>query len=187
MTGASLNRNVSASQHALTTGQETFDRTLVNNVAGSGATQSLRLTYFTARKTETITQVRVITGTTAAAATPTLVRFGIYSVAANGDIALIASTPNDTTLLAAVTTAYTKALSVSVGLVAGTRYAFGILVVSAVAMPSYPCLFTNLLNTEFGQAPRVCALVGSQTDLPASVVNASITAAALAIYSVVLP
>jgi hypothetical protein len=174
-------------QHRLATGQETFDRSLVNNASNGGASQSLRLTYFTAHKTQTITQVRVLTGGTPAAATPTLVRFGIYSVAANGDIALIASTANDTTLLASGGTAYTKALQASVGLVAGTRYAFGILVVTGAATPTFPCWTTGLAGTELDRTPRIASVVAAQADLPASVVNASLAASTLVIYSVMLP
>jgi hypothetical protein len=187
MTAVSLNRNPYYDANALTTGQETYSRLLVNNASNGPTSQSLRLTYFTARKTETATQVRVVTGGTAAAATPTLVRFGIYSVAVNGDVALIASTANDTTLLAAAATAYTKALQASVPLAAGTRYAFAILVVSAAAKPTLPCLVTGLAGTESALSPRLAASVAGQADLPASVVNASLAASTLAIYSVVLP
>jgi hypothetical protein len=190
--GRAVSRGVARSfdttdTNALTAGQETFSRLLINNVAGGGVSGVLRLTYFTARKTETITQVRVVSGSTAAGATPTVVRFGLYSVAANGDIALIASTANDTALLATINTAYTKALSASVDLVAGTRYAFGILVVSAATMPTFLCLATTIGGSELNVAPRISALIAGQADLPASVANASLSAAALAFYAVVLP
>ncbi len=173
--------------NALTVGQETFSRLLITTASSAPASQSLRLTFFTARKSEVASQVRQWSGTTAAGATPTLARIGLYSVAANGDIALIASTPNDTTLYAAASTAYTKAFSVPVAVNAGVRYAVGLLVVSAAAMPSYYSTSTVLSGVEMSAAPRVSAAVAAQADLPASVVAASLAASASPFYSVILP
>lgn len=188
MTSVSLNRMVNYTPDRLTTGQETIDRLQVTAVNGSAASQSLRLTFFTARKTETITQVRQWTGSQQAVATPTLIRFGIYSEAANGDISLIGSTANDTTLLAAANTSYTKALSVATPVVAGLRYAFGILVVSGSTMPSYyTTTVTAVSSTELAAAPRRTAAVAAQADLPASVVAGSLAVSGLVIYSVILP
>jgi len=171
----------------LTVGQETVPRFSVAAATGSMVSQSLRLTFFTARTSETVTQVRQWTGTTAAGATPSLCRLGLYSVAANGDIALVASTPNDTTLFAAANTAYTKSFSASYALATGLRYALGILVVSAAAMPSFYSAAAALSATELATAPRLAAAVAAQADLPASVVAASLGLSALAFYSVVLP
>src|SRR5215207_478991 len=55
--------------YALTTGHESMPRTSTTANA-QPATGSLRFTYFTARRAETVTQVRVWTSTVAAAATP---------------------------------------------------------------------------------------------------------------------
>lgn len=188
MTGVSLNRNPLYDPNALAVGHETLPRLNAASSAGTTATQSLRLSYFTAIRTEPEASVRVLCGGTAAAATPTLVRIGLYSVAANGDIALIASTPNDTTLFATINTAYTKAYSVAAQLTAGVRYARGILIVTGAATPTF---FASLASTVFGNelavAPRLSASVPGQADLPASVVAASLGAAAFSFYSVGLP
>lgn len=169
-------------------GDETIPRLVIGNTALSLTSQTMRLSYFTARKTETATKVRLPCGTTAAGATPTLIRVGIYSVANDGTLALIASTPNDTTLLAAANTVYTKSLSASFVKKAGVRYAVGVLVVSAATMPT---LIGNTgggnITSEFAAAPQLAGSVASQTDLPASVAPGSVSAATAIPYVVVTP
>jgi hypothetical protein len=149
--------------------------------------QLLRLSFFTAKSSYTATQVRLLSGTTAAGATPSLVRAGIYSVAVNGNITLIASTASDTALFAAATTVYTKSLSASVDIVKGTRYALGELVVTAATAPTVPGASVGLNGSECAVAPRLCATLASQSDLPSSVVNASLGQTTSRIYGVVLP
>ena len=157
----------------LTLGESTMSRRYVTSTAVASTTQTLRLSYFTARKTETINSVRVISGATAAGATPTLCRVGIYSIDGSGNIALVASTANDTALYAAASTAYTKALSGSFSKVRGTRYAIGLLVVTATTAPTYTGQVA-VISSEQGLAPRLGGLVLSQSDLPASVAVGSI-------------
>ncbi len=169
----------------LDSGEEPYNRLLVNS-SSTLATQNLRLTYFTARKTETITQLRTATTTTAAGATPTIVRMGVYSVDASGNLTLVASTANDTSLLAAASTVYTKTLSVFWNKVAGNRYAIGILVVTAATAPTI--LGNALMNgAEMGRSPRICGVVSGQADLPASVVAASVADNANAPYISMVP
>src|SRR5258706_9878896 len=80
--------------------------------ATAAASGEMVLAGFVAKKTQQITQVRVWTTGTAAAATPTICRMGIYSRSvATGDITLLASHANDTTLFAATNTVYTKTLT----------------------------------------------------------------------------
>lgn len=170
----------------LTSGEATMRRRDISSNAVATSTGSLRLTYFTARKTETITSLRLVSGSTAAAATPTLVRAGVYSVATNGDLTLVASIANDTTIFAAVLTGYTRALTASLAKVAGQRYAVGLLVVTGVAAPT---VLGNLYmaSSEAGQAPRLCAAFHGQTDLPASITNAQALDATTIQYSVLVP
>lgn len=157
------------------TGAETMSRmsATTTNTTASG---QLRLGYFTASTATTVANALIATGTTAAAATPTVVRIGLYSVATNGDLTLVASTPNDTTLLAAVNTLYTKALSASYQLVAGQRYALGFLIVTAAATPTIAGTFPASSATALAALnPRLCGVVTGQTDLPASVLAANVT------------
>lgn len=175
-----------ANQHFLTTGEETMPRMFAFQSNVTAATQVLKLTYFSARKTETITQVRMTSGGTAAA-TITLCRIGIYSVAGNGDITLVASTPNDTALFAGTFTRYTKSLSASWAKAAGTRYALGVLTVGTT-MPHFYGLSIGFDHAS--EPPRLGGAVTAQSDLPSSVVSASISSGSNAghlYYATMLP
>jgi parallel beta helix pectate lyase-like protein len=172
----------------LTTGEETIPRLLVpfgNSSFYVGmASGDVRGAQFTARKTETITQVRVITGGTAAAATPTLCKVGVYSVAANGDHTLVASTASDTTLFAAANTAYTRSFTAGFTKTAGQRYAVVVLVVTSGTMPTFVGITGG---TEIGAAPSLASRITGQTDLPSSIAAGSLVANSTPLYAVLLP
>lgn len=172
---------------ALTSGESTMPRGQVSSSGVQvGSSQSLRLSYFMAKKTEVVTQIRLITGGTAAAATPTLCRAGIYSEAANGDLTLVGSFANDTALFAGASTVYTKTLTASFTKTAGVRYAVGILVVTATTLPQFTGQ-TALNTTEATSAPRLTAAVSGQSDLPSSVANASLAGSGSRIYAAMIP
>lgn len=153
-------------------------RELINSNAGAAASQTLMLTYFTARRTETINNMYIMSGGTAAAATPTICRMGVFSVADNGDITPLASIANDTSLFSATNTEYTRALTTPFAKVAGVRYACGVLVVTAVAAPSFhshsfPA--TAPPNTFGRDNPALVGRVTGQAAWPtATILNASI-------------
>ncbi len=146
-----------------------------NNQPPSG---QVRFTFFTAKKTESITGLTIYSGSIAAAATPTLCRMGVYSVDnAAEDLTLVASTPNDTALFAATNTAYQRNFSAPWNKIAGKRYAFGVLVVSAAATPSFAGSFIVAgagIPSLSNLPPRRMATLAGQTDLPASVSAASL-------------
>lgn len=170
----------------LTVGEETYGRDLSSNAGNTAITGALRLSYFTARKTETTTQCRFISGTTAAGATPTLVRYGLYLIAANGDGTLVASTPNDTSLFAGTLTPYPKSWLVAYNKVAGRRYAAGVLVVTAAASPTLVGVAIQG-TAEAATAPRICGSLAGQSDLPNSFTDASLTAIGARFYAAILP
>lgn len=170
----------------LASGESTMPRVVAGVTTIAHASQSLRLAYFTASKTETANSVRVLTGSTAAGATPSLVRIGLYTIAANGDGTLVASTPNDTTLLAVVTTAYTKAFSAGYAKTAGERLAIGVLVVTAAAAPTLVGA-SSVIASESAMAPRLSGLIAAQANLPASFLAASVTDSAFRDYAALLP
>jgi len=174
----------------LTSGEAVVDRLRgAHDTIGAVGTGTLLLTYFTAQKTEVISQVRMYTSSTPAAATPTLCRIGVWSANAAGDLgALLASTPNDTTLFAAANTAYLKSFSASFTKAIGTRYACGVLVVSGAAMPQYIGWSTVAAATsKLEDSPRVCATIGAQSDLPSTATAASMTATTRVTQFVLLP
>lgn len=160
----------------LTTGEMIPNRYEITSAAVTHASGTVVLCYFVADKTETITTLTAYTSGTAAGATPTLCRMGIYSIAANGDGTLVASTPNDTALFAAINTAYPKALSASLSKVAGQRYATALLVVSGAAMPTHlgaAFQATTPFSNIQALAPARNARITSQSDLPSSFVAAT--------------
>jgi hypothetical protein len=190
VTGLSAALAAGVDQNGLTTGESTCSRIGLNSTSAvtSGV---VNLTYWTAAKTETITQIRISSGGTAAAATPTLCRVGLFTIDGSGNLTLAAAIANDTTLFAAINTEYTRTLTSSFSKVAGTRYASGVIVVTAVAAPTfYGPTQVNSANvgTIQGRAPRICGAVTGQSDLPASVAVGSITSPApRLIYMELLP
>lgn len=137
---------------------------------------ALQLTYFTALRSESITTVQTYTSSTAAGATPTICRIGIYSVASSGDLTLLASIANDTTLWAGTNTAYSRSLTSTFTKTVGQRYAIGTLIVTGAATPTLNGQLWAGANTGPGIAPRLSAAVTGLADLPASVLNASLSA-----------
>lgn len=139
-------------------------------VMGSGV---VRFCYLVARRTEPITQVMLPSGNTAAGATPTLVKFGVYSVAANGDLTLLAATASDTAIFAGAQTDYVRALTSTITVNEGQLYAIAAIVVTAATAPT---VIGNLIatpNLNF-QNPRLTASLTGQSDLPASVTAGSL-------------
>ena len=141
----------------------------------STATTNMRLVYFTAQRAVARTNMVIYSGATAAGATPTIVRGGLYSVAANGDLTLIRSTTNDTAVFAATNTAYTKALDSSWTPTVGARYAAAILVVTAATAPTLTGhVVGSGVNAISARAPRLTGVVTGQSNLPSSVSAGSV-------------
>lgn len=163
-------------QPGLATGESTVARRAATTGGLTMTSQLLRLGFFTAEKSETITKLRVGVGTTVAGSTPTLIRLGVYSInPATKVLTLIRSTVNDTTLLAAQAT-YEKALSESWAKVAGERYAIGLLVVTAAAAPTIAGISIGLPATELGVSPRESATLAAQANLPETINDDGATA-----------
>lgn len=147
--------------------------------------QLLRLTYFTALRTEVINNLVTYTSSIAAAATPTLCRGGVYSIDAAGAGTLVASIANDTTLWAAVSTKYTRALSAPFNKVAGQLYALALLCVSGTTIPTTAGNAANASTASiiFSELPRLYATLAAQNDLPASYADASLTNIGNSVYA----
>lgn len=132
---------------------------------------SLRLTYFTALESFTATQVTTFSGSTAASGA-TLCRVGLYTVASNGDLTLVASTANDTAMWGSTSTQYTKSLSASYKIVRGVRYAAGVLF-TGTTTPTLAGM-AGFNATAFTEQPRLSGHVSGQSDLPATVASGSL-------------
>jgi len=146
---------------------------------GSGV---VRFGYFTARRTETVTKLR-LTCTTAAGATPSLVRFGLYSVdSSTGNLTQVGQTASDTTIFAAAGNYYERALTSSATLVEGQRYAVAAIVVTAASAPNVSGMIGGAA-AEMAQSPRLCAALTAQSDLSASYTAGSLADSTSMIYA----
>lgn len=169
----------------LATGDESMPREIASSTGQNPASGQFRATFFTARRTETTTQVRIYTGSTAAAATPTLCKVGLYAVTSAGEGVLVAATASDTSLFAASSTGYTVSWTAPVTKHAGTRYAVGPLVISAATMPTFQG--SSVQSAEGAAAPRISGALTGLSDLPATFVDGDFASSGLRIYAVVLP
>jgi hypothetical protein len=176
-------------QFALASGESVFNRDLMSNSGPQNLTSGeLRLSFFKSDKTEAISKVRFLPGSTAAGATPTLARVGIYEVNADGSVTLIRSSTNDTSKFSALTTAaYTVPLSSTFMKIRGKRYVEGVLVVTPATAPS--ALGISAPDAVAESIPMMCASLGGQTDLPSTISLATLlgTGSSVRIYSELLP
>lgn len=187
-TPAAKVRRINGERNGLTSGEATLSRLDIISGAISLPTGTMRLGYFEATKTETITKVRVISGGSIPTGV-TLMRVGVYEVNdATGALTLVASTANDTTYPAATNTAYTKNLSASFVKKAGARYAVGLLgVFTGGALQVQGHSQAGGIGSEAGQSPRLSAAVGSQTDLFSSLTVTSAHDTSAMPYFVLVP
>lgn len=189
--GALINESVPITDDAylLAAGVTAIPRWLCGSATtiSLGASGTVRFMFFQAPRTETITQVATVTGGTAAAATPTLCRMGVYSVGANGDLTLVGSHANDTALFAGTATRYAKTLTTPFALNAGTWYAFAVLVVTGGTLPTFNGVGLNASTAQAALAPRLTGQLAGQTDLPASVLAANVAASNAGIMGEILP
>jgi len=146
-------------------GETNMNRFAAINGGGNVLTStSMKISWFTALRTETINNVRTMTAGTAAA-TVTLCRIGIYDFETG---LLVASTANDATMWIATNTLYPKALSAPWSKVVGKRYGAAFLFVgtTAPAMVGWSVSGSSTDALIF-MSPPLSTAVGSQSDLPA--------------------
>jgi hypothetical protein len=139
-------------------------------------------TYFTARKTESITVVQTETDATAGA-TLTIARVGIYT-AIGGTLTLVASSTNDTAMWNATNTVYAKALTATWNKVAGQRYALCLLAVGTT-MPTLSAIGVRPLSAAL--APRIQGQLAAQANLPGSTPESGLAAGTNRFQGIFLP
>jgi hypothetical protein len=152
------------------------------------ASGSLRLVGSRAKRTRVSTSCAIPSGNTAAGATPSLVRFGLYKRDPDAlGYTLVASTANDTTIFAAATTVYTRNWTTPVTVIQGEEYLVGFVLVTAAAVPTMLCP-GGLANPSAGMIPGTLAPVRwasvAATDLPASFTTASLGASGLWFHAI---
>lgn len=181
MTSTLANPPASATDGNDVTGFESLRRGLAvaDNALPASGTMLLAYRTATAANAVACTKIKTHTSYTAAAATPTLCRMGLYTIDSSGNGTLVAACASDTTLWAATDTTYSRALASpsSYTPVPGQRYAFALLCVSGVAVPKFMGV-TYGGNDVMDDAPRVAGRITGQTDLPATFTAAAVTTAA---------
>lgn len=145
-------------------GLDIYERTAVSVANAVTATGVLYLSYFTAPVDESYGNVLVMTGLTAAAATPSLCRIGLYATDGDDLAEELTSTVSDTALFSATLTGYTVNFSAPQALVRDERYAVGVLVVSGAATPNF-AQASSLVGT---LTPFLSARITGLTDLPSA-------------------
>lgn len=163
-----------------TGGTYTQNRDAIRTNQQAMTSQMLRLSFFTALRTETVTQIRTWTGAAAAAATPTLCRMGVYEVDASGNLGNLKAHANDTALWNGLNQTNTKTLTSSLNLVAGRIYCAAALCVTATTVPqliSCGPIFYLSVQSELAANPPVGAALPAQSDLPASIAIGALGAA----------
>lgn len=155
---------------AITSGEEIMPRRDAIGASALAASGTLHLSYFTARKTEAVTNIRMLSDGTAATGT-TLARMGVYSVSGAGDLTLVAATANDTTVFSGAYTPYQRTLTSTFNKVKGTRYAVGVLVVGT-GMPTITG--ATCAGADAALPPRLCGIVTGQANLPATIAAGSV-------------
>jgi len=128
--------------------------------------------FFTPLQTTTVNTITYISGGTASGTGVTVGRFGLYTFnESTGALALVAQSANVTTIFSATNTAYALAFSTAssypatYSLVAGSRYAIGLLAVYTGG--TMTAQFVNVGSTTAALAvPRLQMYVNGQTGLP---------------------
>lgn len=174
----------------LASGETTVSRRMTG-AAGTLTTQTLRLAYKKATKTETIGSVILAGAGTAAGATMTLCKVGIYEEDPNTlDLTLVASSANSTSKFSSAVsgTESTFTLSSNFNKVRGRRYAVAVLVVTSATAPNI-LVGATMSGTSAIKNPRLCAAVAGQTDLPASIANSTLASAGTSVcpYAELVP
>jgi hypothetical protein len=170
----------------LTSGEASISRNAPLSGVAYGTSGTILLTYRRAQKTETITKLSMASGT-AAGATPTLVKFGVYSVdELTGDLTRVAITASDTATFSTANTSYELALTSSWTKTKGTLYAYAVLVVSTASLPTIvgnSHFSSTPVNAILALSPRITAAVSAQTDLPSSITAASLSNSNRALFT----
>lgn len=148
---------------------ETFPRWAAGSGIVAPADGTLYLTYFTPLVSKTVSTFTISSSISSASSGLTLARIGLYAASANGDATLVARSASNTSLLSVAQTTYAESFSTSGGypanhaLVAGTRYAVGVLQVGTT--PGRMMSAGPNANASGLLAPVLVAQKASQSDI----------------------
>jgi len=159
-------------------GESVYDRNAILANGSATTNQRMNLVGFKCKRTETITKATLATGTTAAGATPTVIKYGLYLRRPDQlNYDLVAQTAHDAALLVAANTNYSKAFTAPYNKIRGEEYLFGLLIVSGAAFPTLlgPNNITLTPSANNMLVPPIRAgVIGSLTDLPATFLSSAV-------------
>lgn len=153
-------------------GEEVFDRDIVaqSNMLFN-ANGRLMLALFTARKTETISRLKILGGGTAAVGI-TNAWMCIYKEDEDtGALTLVAQTQDDPTLFSVASTAYIRNLMSAFEKVRGRRYGMGVMYLGATTHPGFRAASSAMIGSELAESPRLAGASAGLTSLPATIAN----------------
>lgn len=173
--GATPTQATADTGNSLTTvgGVETWPR--ISMAEFPGVSGRLWLGYVTPPISTTISRLGCLSGGTGNTAS-TLGRLGLFTVAANGDITLVARTAVDATIGNATFSAFDRALDTaggfpaSIALTYGRRYAFGLLIVAGTAFSPQ-----GVFVGDSGTPPLISTFIDGQADIAAGYVGGALT------------
>lgn len=166
--------SIIASYHNnLGTGVDVFDRRNLRAAGAAGiANGTAYFSMFTPLVNQNVSQISVYSNV--AGTGQTLVRLGLYAYNET-TLTLVARTDSDPSMFSSATTLYTRSFSTVGGypstyeLVAGSRYALGLIVVGSTNCVTCIDTSANSINIVLSQlAPKMYGGLASQSDLPAS-------------------
>lgn len=169
-----------------TNGIDVIDRLMVGNISTAtlavtpGSAGTVRFTHFTPTRTITVSNItsscHPIAGVYTSA-TGVVAKMGLYTVASNGSVTLVASTANDTTLWTSTGIQADRALNTPYTLQAGQRYAAAAVLYCTGGTITVPSM-SGLQNSSslMGAQPAIATTITSganSQDLPAGPVTPS--------------
>lgn len=163
---------LAASQSVTTGSCEVYPRYVAGNVQ-TPTSASVYWSFFSPPYSFTASQISI--ATSAASATITAAKLGLYTVDANGAVTLVARTASDNTIFSTASSVATRSFSTTGGypatyaLSAGSRYALAFFATASSSMPSVPAIGAN--SSAAWASPRIHGYMTSQSDLPTSVAS----------------
>lgn len=157
----------------LSGGVESMPIDAINSSTNQTVSGAVYFAYFTPMITVTCANALTYSGGTAAAATPTVCRVGFYTVAANGDLTLVARTENTTSLWSGTNAEYVTEFDTTGGypasytFVAGVRYAGAMICVTGTTAPQLRGS-QSATSAHVARAPRKVGVRTGEADLAAS-------------------
>lgn len=183
--GTSLASAIQSNSELVDAGEYVIPRAFCSTASATTVSGGLRLSFFVAKRSESISQIRFSSGNIAAGATPSLCKLAVYSVDSSNNLTLLGVTANDTALFVSSSTDYTKTLLTSFNKIAGQRYALGVLVITAAATPTFIGSLANIATSN-AEPPWTCALLSGQSDIPTSILAGSLTSTGTLVNGLVL-